>query len=240
MIDTPRQPAVHDQVLVETEIDGSVVGFRAIVINVMPTELWLGLAKPDPRLERIKPGEVMVLTFRHEHVAMVAESAFVAHLGSTQARVFSIEMPADLRLIQRRSHLRLNTVCPIEYTVVGQDEISGYGSTGEGKTRNISAGGIQFLVRAPARETVDVGAELELALLLDKDVVLAEGEVLRVEDATDLGPDGRRLPPLAIPRAPRTWIAVRYVSISEGGQDRIVRHIFSLQRKRRETPQRSL
>ena len=55
----------------------------------------------------------MVLTFRHDEVGMVAESAFVAHLGSTQARLFSIEMPTDLRLIQRRSQLRLDTVCPI-------------------------------------------------------------------------------------------------------------------------------
>ena len=240
MIDTPKQPTVHDQVLVETEIDGKVVGFRAIVVNVMPAALWLGLVKPDARLEKIKPGEVMVLTFRHDEVGMVAESAFVAHLGSTQARLFSIEMPTDLRLIQRRSHLRLDTICPIEYTVVGQDEISGYGSTGEGMTRNISAGGIQFLVKAPARDTVDVGAELELSLLLGQDVVLAEGEVLRVEDATDIGPDGRRLPPANPPRPPRTWIAVRYVSISEGAQDRIVRHIFSLQRMRREAPRRSL
>jgi PilZ domain len=144
------------------------------------------------------------------------------HEGSGAWLARSIEMPTDLRLIQRRSQLRLDTVCPIEYTVVGQDEISGYGSTGEGMTRDISAGGLQCLMKRPARETVDVGAELELELVIGQDVVLAEGEVLRVEDATDLGPDGRRLPPAASPRPSRTWIAVQYVSISEGAQDRIV------------------
>jgi c-di-GMP-binding flagellar brake protein YcgR len=94
------------------------------------------------------------------------------------------------------------------------------------------------MVEAPARETVDVGAELELDVLIGQDVVLAEGIVLRVEDATDIGPDDRRLAPASPPRPPRTWIAVRYVSISEGAQDRIVRHIFSLQRMRREGPRR--
>jgi hypothetical protein len=240
MIDTPKQPAVHDQVLVETEIDGRVVGFRAIVVNVLPAALWLGLTRPDPRLEKLRPGEVMVLTFRRDDVGMVAESAFVSHLGSSPTRMFSIEMPTDLRLIQRRFHLRLDTVCPIEYTIASQDQTSGTGATGEGMTRNISAGGVQFLVKAPPRETMDVGAELELALLLGQDVVLAEGRVLRVEDATDIGPDGRRLGPATTPRPPRTWIAVQFESISEGAQDRIVRHIFSLQRMRREAPRRSL
>jgi c-di-GMP-binding flagellar brake protein YcgR len=240
MIETPGKPSVHDQVLVETEIDGKVVGFRAVVVNVMPAALWLGLVKPDPRLERVGSGGVMLLTFRRDDVGMVAESAFLSHLGSTQARLFSVEMPADCRLIQRRAHLRLDTQCPIEYTVFGGDDISGAGSTGEGTTRNISAGGIQFMVETPARETVDVGAELELDILIGQDVVLAEGIVLRVEDATDIGPDDRRLAPANPPRQPRTWIAVRYVSISEGAQDRIVRHIFSLQRMRREGPRRVL
>ncbi|HEX7491481.1 MAG TPA: PilZ domain-containing protein [Candidatus Limnocylindrales bacterium] len=238
MMDTPRQPEVHDQVLVETEIDGRVVAFRAIVVNVMPAALWLGLTTPDARLEKVKPGEVMVLTFRHDDVGMVAESAFVSHLGSGAVRMFSIEMPTDLRLIQRRFHLRLDTVCPIEYTVVSQDQTSGAGATGEGMTRNISAGGVQFLLKAPISETMDVGAELELAMLLGQDVVLAEGRALRVEDATDIGPDGRRLGQTATPRQPRTWVAVQFESISEEGQDRIVRHIFSLQRMRREAPKR--
>jgi c-di-GMP-binding flagellar brake protein YcgR len=238
MIDTPKQPAVHDQVLVETEIDGRVVGFRAIVVNVLPAALWLGLTIPDSRLESVRPGEVMVLTFRHEDVGMVAESAFVGHLGSSPIRMFSIEMPTDLRLIQRRFHLRLDTVCPLEYTIVGQDQTSGTGATGEGETRNISAGGVQFLVNAPLRETMDVGAELEMAMLLGQDVVLAEGRVLRVEDATDIGPDGRRLGPADAPRPACTWVAVQFESISEGAQDRIVRHIFSLQRIRREAPKK--
>jgi len=41
MIETNGQPAVHDPVLVEAEIDGKVVGLRAVVVNVMPTSLWL-------------------------------------------------------------------------------------------------------------------------------------------------------------------------------------------------------
>ena len=37
MIDTDRKPAVHDQVLVEAELDGTLVGLRAVIVNVTPT-----------------------------------------------------------------------------------------------------------------------------------------------------------------------------------------------------------
>ena len=231
-------PFIHDQVLVEAEVDGRVVGFRAVVVNVMPATLWLGLVKPDSHLEPLRPGDPIALTFRRDDAGMVAAATFLTHLGSSPARLFSIEMPSDLRLIQRRAHLRLDTNCPIEYTIVSQSEIGSAGLTGEGKTTNISAGGLQFEVKAPARETVEKGDALEIGVQIGPDAVLAEADVLRVEDATDRAPDGRPLPPAKSPRAPRTLIAVQFVAISDGAQDRIIRHIFALQRMRRETQRR--
>jgi c-di-GMP-binding flagellar brake protein YcgR len=240
MLETPRKPAVHDQVLVEAEIDGKVVAFRAVVVNTMPTALWLGLVKPNPLLERLSTGDSIALTFRRDDAGMVAESSFLGHLGSTQARLFSVEMPADCRLTQRRSHLRLDAECEIQYTVVSQSDTSGAGLVGQGKTRNIGAGGLQFMIRAPIRETVSAGDALELWLAVGQEAVVAEAEVIRVDDATDLGPDGRPRAPAKPPRPPRTLIAVHFVSISDGAQDLIVRHIFALQRKRREGPRRSI
>jgi c-di-GMP-binding flagellar brake protein YcgR len=233
MIETPRKPSVHDQVLVEAEVDGRVVGFRAVVVNVMPDAMWLGLVKPDALLERLHRGDPMALTFRRNDAGMVAASSFLNHLGATQSRLFSIEMTADCRLIQRRAHLRLDTECPIEYTVVSQSESGSAGLTGEGTTRNISAGGLQFMVKAPRRDTVEAEDALELALGLGQDAVLAEGEVVRVDDVTNVGPDVRPMAAAKSARPPRTMIAVRFVAISEDAQDRIVRHIFALQRKRR-------
>jgi c-di-GMP-binding flagellar brake protein YcgR len=234
MIETPRMPIVHDQVLVEAELDGRVVAFRAVVVNVMPAALWLGLVKPNSLLQRLSPGDPVTLTFRREDSGMVAGASFLSHLGATQSRLFSIEMPSDLRMIQRRGHLRLDTDCPIHYLVVSQTASGGAGETGEGTTRNVSAGGLQFMVRTPIHEAVGVGDDLELRLLIGQDAVLAEGEVVRVDDATDLGRDGRPMAATSPPRPSRTLIAVQFVSISEGAQDRIVRHIFSLQRMRRE------
>ena len=59
----PRDLAVHDEVLVETDLDGSPVSLPSFVTNVLDGELWLALRQPDPRLKRIDPGRRIHLTF---------------------------------------------------------------------------------------------------------------------------------------------------------------------------------
>ena len=233
MIQTAEQPSVHDQALVEAEVDGRVVRFRAVVVNLMPAALWLGLVKKDPQLEQLRRGDPVVLTFSRHGVGMVAESSFISHLNAAESRLFAIEFPTDYRLIQRRSYLRVDAECLVQYLVTSQSEAGGAGIDGEGVTRNISAGGIQFVVHSSLDETVRVGDSLEIRLAVGQGAVLAEAEVVRVEDATDLGPDLRLLPPATRPRRPRALLAVRFVHIAEGAQDRIIRHIFALQRARR-------
>jgi hypothetical protein len=233
MIETPRKPNVNDQVRVEAEIDGKLVGFRAVVINSLPDALWLGLVKPDSLLGRIQAGDPIALTFPRSDGGLVAESIFLSHLGSTQARLFSVEMPSGVRLTQRRANLRFDSECPIEYTIVSQSDSGGAGLTGAGLTCNIGTGGLQFAMRAPIREVPIVGDALELVVALGREAVVAEGDALRVDDATDIGPDGRVRPPKDPPRPPRTVIAVQFTSISDYAQDVIVRHIFALQRSRR-------
>jgi len=233
MIEPDKGPAARDQVLVETEIDGTLIGFRAVVVNVSPTALWLGLLRPDARLGKVRSGDVIDLTIRRNGAAMIGRTSFLGHLGSSQERLFSVGWPDRYEIVQRRQHLRLDTEAPIRYTVLSDSDTGNMGTEGQGTTRNLSAGGLQFMVKAPVRETVAAGDALELRMQLGQDVVLAEADVIRVEDATDMGPDGRPLPPANAPRQPRTVIAVRFEAISDGAQDRIVRHIFALQRMHR-------
>jgi len=240
MIETAKKPLVHDHALIEAEIDGRIVRFRAVVVHLMPAALWLGLVKKDPLLGRLRRGDPLMLTFGRDGAGMVAESTFLGHLNSTESRLFAVQFPTDFRLIQRRSHLRVDAECHVEYLVVSQSDAGGAGLTGAGTTRNIGAGGLQFTVNAPIAETVREGDALEIRLAIGQGALLAEAEVVRVEDATDLGPDLRLLPPATKPRRPRTLIAVQFVSISEAAQDRIIKHIFALQRIRRSVGQRSV
>jgi c-di-GMP-binding flagellar brake protein YcgR len=233
MIDTSGRPNVHDTVFVEADVDGRPVPFRAVVVNVMPDCLWLGLVKPDPRLERVRGGAPVTLTFRRKGAGLVASETFLSHLGTTQSRLFSVAWGGECELVQRRSNLRINAACPIEYVVV-QSEVTEPGTSGSGKTRNISAGGLQLSVGRPADDTVAEGDLLELRVWLDSGIVLADATVVRVEDLTDIGPDGKPVPPNKATHAPVTAIAVQFESISDTAQDRIVRYIFSLQRMQKD------
>ncbi len=223
-----RKPVVHDQVLVEVDIDGKVVGLRAVVVSVMPTSLWLGLVRPDAGLAQVRPDQPVVLTFKREGAAMVAASTFLSHLGPSRSRLFSVEWPDDFQLVQRRAHLRLDAQCPVVYTVTDQSDDGIAGLTGRGTTRNISAGGIQFVIQ-PGEPIVAVGDEIAISIGLGLEAVEAEAEVVRVEEIVE-----GRARSKASAKVPMTSIAVHFVAISEMAQDKIVRYIFSLQRMRRD------
>ena len=237
--DIDMKPAVHDRVLVEAHIDGQLTSFRAVAVNILPTALWLGLVGPQPKLEQLRRDQPLQLTFRRDNTGMIAASSFIAHLGVSRTRLFAVSWPDDVKLIQRRAHLRLDAQCPVEYTVASQSATGSPGQTGDGICCNLSAGGAQFVVRYALGETVGVGDELDLRVALGREgVVLAEAVVVRAEDAAAVaaGPDAPVQPGWS---GPRSLIAVRFECISDVDQDKIVRYIFSIQRQSREGPGRA-
>jgi len=78
---------------------------------------------------------------------------------------------------------------------------------------------------------LDGGDVVELRIALGPDAVLAEAEIVRVEE--ERLPPGRK--PRSVSSGPPMLVAARFTSISDGAQDRIVKHLFSLQRQRRDT-----
>src|ERR1035437_2585317 len=112
--ETDMKPAVHDRVLVEAHFDGNLVSFRAIAVNIMPTAIWLGLVSPQAQLEQLRRDQPLQLTFRRDNTGMIAASSFIAPPTPSHSRLFSVSWPDDVKLIQRRAHLRLDAQCPIE------------------------------------------------------------------------------------------------------------------------------
>jgi len=231
--ETSPKPNVHDSVFVEAEVEGCLVSFRAVVVNTFPDVLWLGLVRPDSRLSRVRPGAPISLTFRRHGTGLIAAEQFVSHLGNSQSRLFAVRWSDCCEVVQRRQHLRLGAQCPIEYVVL-QSEISEPGSSNMGTTRDLSAGGLLFKVERPIEDTVAAGDLLELRLQLRSGMVIADGTVVRVEDATDIGPDGKPLPPTKCTHKPVTFVAVAFESISATAEDRIVKYVFSLQRMQKD------
>ena len=59
----PKDLSIHDEIVVETEIDGAVVRLSAFVTNVLADELWLATRLPEPRLLNLEEGLPIHLTF---------------------------------------------------------------------------------------------------------------------------------------------------------------------------------
>jgi hypothetical protein len=220
--------SIHDEVVVEAELDGDSFAMPAFVTNVLVDELWIASRLPEPRLAGLVEGQQIHLTFDRGG-ALVVESVFLRRLGGTRlgtekSRVFAVRRPQGVDTVQRRAHVRIDLERTVRIRALGSLEVD---KIGTGRTINIGAGGVQFTTDMP----LILGERLRLALVLTaRDVVIAGGTIVRIEDG-----DGQPGEPAASGReTPRpSRVAVRFDKISEADQERITCHILSAHRQRK-------
>jgi c-di-GMP-binding flagellar brake protein YcgR len=182
----PRDLSIHDEIVVETEIDGAVVRLSAFVTNVLADELWLATRLPEPRLLNLEEGLPIHLTFDRDG-AVIVESVFLRRLGAggrlgmEKSRVFAVRRPGGVETVQRRAHVRVDLERAVRIRALGS---LGVEKIGAGRTVNIGAGGVQFLTDMPLL----FGEQLRLALALtSREIVVAGGTIVRIEDGEGPG-----------------------------------------------------
>jgi hypothetical protein len=231
----PKDLAIHDELIVETEIGGAIVAMPAFITNVLAEELWLATRLPDPRLAGFVAAQPIHLSFERGG-ALIVESVFLRRLGGTsrpgggsrlgmeKSRVFAVRRPLGVDTVQRRAHVRVDLERMVRIRSLGS---LGAEQMGMGRTINVGAGGVQFLTEMPLL----LGEQLRLALVLtSRDIVVAGGTIVRIED----GGDPHSEPGKAGNGASSTQsrVAVRFDKISEADQERITCHLLAAHRKR--------
>ena len=225
----PKDLSIHDEVLVETEIDGIPISLPSFVTNVLDKELWLALRLPDPRLLQIADGQRVHMTFDRGG-ALIVESVFLRRLGNTsrlgmeKSRVFAVSRPQGVDQVQRRAHVRVDLERSVRIKSFGS---LGGEAMGTGRTVNIGAGGVQFTTEMPLM----FGDQLRVALVLtSRDIVVAGGPVVRIDEIQAPAPPGSE----ALNGEPKmlTRVAVRFDKITEVDQERITCHILAAYRSR--------
>ena len=103
--------AIQDRVLVEAQIDDRSVPFRTVIVRICPTELWLGVASSDRRLDTMAPNQGIKLTIARDGAALLAWSDFIRPLGDSRSRVFAVARPAVLERVQRRATSATRLTC---------------------------------------------------------------------------------------------------------------------------------
>jgi c-di-GMP-binding flagellar brake protein YcgR len=216
--------AIRDRVLVEAEVTGRPASFRAMILRVCPTELWLGLASPDGRLETVRPDQVVRLTFARDGAALLGESRFLRPLGGSRSRVFAVVRPLLLDRLQRRDYVRYPIGMPIRFRRLDPATWEPLGKTAVTMTRNLSPGGMLFVSDA----ALNVGDDLDLTLPLSgMDRVTMNGVVRRLDRGTDDADSG------PTERPQQADVAVQFTRITSLDQDRIVRLILLTEHRRR-------
>ena len=203
---------VHDEVRVGTRLDGENVSFRGVVIGVQDLELWIGLAKPDERLAKLKQGQPLNVATPRGTKALVVDTTFTRHIGPRLDHLFAATRPGEVRATQMRSYLRLE----IAISVVVSAYLRGRLLTDRGRTVDISAGGACFESQLPLAP----GDQLTIQIQDGIFSASANAEVVRVDHADPAR--GR----------PGQLIAVQYSSIGEADQDGITRYIYGQVRRR--------
>ena len=214
--------ALQDHVLVETEIGGRAVSFRAVIVKTSTNELWLGLTSPDRRLEGIDVGRQLQLTVARPGYALVGQSAFVRHLGESRSRIFAVIQTPKVERVQRRAHARIDV--EMELRLRKLDPATGLvrGRGACGTTINASSGGLLFLTDMQ----LAVGEQVEIALSISgNDRISAAGRVSRVRE-----PEAARAANCDEPV--KYLVGIKFIRITAVDQQRIVRHCVFLEHRR--------
>jgi c-di-GMP-binding flagellar brake protein YcgR len=216
--------AIRNRVLVEAEPCGRAPSYRAMVLRVCPTELWLGLLSPDRRIETMQADEPVRLTLARDGAAILGTSRFLRLLDGGRSRVFTVQRPTILEPIQRRRYVRYPIDIPVKFRQLDPSTWQPLGRTATTVTKDLSPGGMRFVTDA----AINVGDDLDLTLPLSgMDRVSMNGVVKRVDGTTDYGD--------SIPSGPHAHaeVAVKFTRITSLDQDRIVRLIMVAEHRRR-------
>ena len=212
--------ALQDHVLVETEVAGRPVGFRAVVVKIGPEELWLGLTSPDHRLETLKPGRPIGVTVARPGYALVGRSAFIRHLGENRSRIFAVASLGALERVQRRAHPRIDIDMEVSFRRVDPATGQARGKAVAGRTINAGPGGLLFRPGAPLED----GEDLEMTLSPSGgERLAAAAHVTRVGQDPRPGDGGQPPTPVA---------AVRFTRITALDQQRLLKACMLAEHRR--------
>jgi c-di-GMP-binding flagellar brake protein YcgR len=169
--------------------------------------LLIGAPYYQGQILPLRVGTVLEVFFHDEISAYCFDTAIKQRIA-LPIPIFGLDLPNEIRKIQRRQFVRVKTAFPIIYRIITEKGLS---DPGNGKMVDLSGGGMCF----------ETPAKLENNALLSVHLQLPFGELNTL---------GRVLRVHPIEEAKSYGISSEFHQISEHDRDLIIRYVFELQR----------
>jgi c-di-GMP-binding flagellar brake protein YcgR len=146
-----------------------------------------------------------------DEVAAYEISTTIAQRIAVPVAVLVLDLPNDIRRVQRRNYVRVPAFYPVTFRSVNRQGLS---DTKKGVMLDLSGGGMRFQTDEP----VEKGAILIATLALLSGPIQTSARVCRVERDSETS---------------KYSVSVDFYQIPERDRDRIIRCVFELQRDMR-------
>lgn len=158
----------------------------------------------------LREGTRAKIIFWDDVAAYAVETVIIQRIA-VPVPVLVLELPSDIRRVQRRNFVRVPAFYPVTFRSVDRKGLS---DTKKGTMLDLSGGGMRF----QTGESVEMGAILLAYLDLPSGPMQSSARVCRVDK---------------VPDSKQYSISVDFYQITERERDRIIRCVFDLQRSMR-------
>jgi c-di-GMP-binding flagellar brake protein YcgR len=198
----PTTLRLGDSIVIETSFENVPLALHGKLSNLLPKVVWVNVAEPGcpPLVNELKEGHPVRLVAARQGSALVGESTFRSCLGSMR-RLVAVERPIALRLVDRRSQLRVALRRSVGIRLARNSAAGEGGHFAIGTSFDISVTGMRF----DTTVHMAVGDHVFVTVVLERNEPLyALAQIVRLDDslvdravASKYGPqpwsEGRRL-----------------------------------------------
>ena len=190
---------LHDEVTLETQVGQVPLTARGKLSSILPDIVWVNLSDRCPPLVKDLPeGHPVRLSVPRATNALIGDTIFLRCMAPGRSLV-AIGRPTEMRLIDRRSFLRVAIRCKVGIRLAKGSLAQDAGRFGVGTCRDISLKGMRF--ETPLH--MAVGDHVFLSVAVERRfTIFALAQVVRLEDyiepSTSEPCGGARVRPVAV------------------------------------------
>lgn len=190
--------------------------YSSKVVSVASAEVVMLAPMERGVLVPLRNGELITISYNDDNAIYSFDTHVLNRQGGVEQTI-TLESPTEVRRVQRRNFVRIDVGLPLVYHFV-DESIGEYSEGFEGRTADISGGGLRFETEQAIEENIMLDMIIDLGC---GERISAFGQVVRAFQVNK----GSGI---------KYSIGVQFTMIDERDRDKIIKFIFQKQRELRQ------